>query len=286
VTEPGAHADEHFRGWMRHNLAEAAARFGLVLTGEPVFGWRLRSISTAAKARAGPCWLRVGSELSASVKDAEVGDFWTGVPDSNAIIGVPKPHILSSTEWDDLGGKRRVRADVMTVMPGRPCSTTDVLRTPLDLADNWWSELRHSIEAIGRTPTTRYASRVGCASGRVRQVFGDKVAAVLRPTAWETTHGDLHWSNVMGPDLGLLDWELWGPGPVGSDAATLYLFSLLVPDVATQVHSVFADVLDSPAGQIAQVGVASRILMRATEGEYADLAKLVRQHIAPIVDRA
>ncbi|MER5490029.1 hypothetical protein [Streptomyces sp. NPDC002490] len=40
-----AEADRRFRLWMRQNLDRAAARFGLTVTGEPVFGWRDRPIS-------------------------------------------------------------------------------------------------------------------------------------------------------------------------------------------------------------------------------------------------
>lgn len=39
-----AEADALFCEWMRGNLDHAAAHFGLTLTGEPVFGWRLRTI--------------------------------------------------------------------------------------------------------------------------------------------------------------------------------------------------------------------------------------------------
>ncbi|MGX2995579.1 hypothetical protein JNUCC64_15005 [Streptomyces sp. JNUCC 64] len=60
VTE----ADRRFRVWMRQNLDRAAARFGLTVTGEPVFGWRDRSISAPAHSPDGARWLRVASELT------------------------------------------------------------------------------------------------------------------------------------------------------------------------------------------------------------------------------
>jgi aminoglycoside phosphotransferase (APT) family kinase protein len=107
----------------------------------------------------------------------------------------------------------------------------------------------------------------------MRDVFGNAVANKYCPARWETVHGDLHWSNLLAPpDFGLLDWELWGSGPVGSDAACLYVFALLVPEIARQVHEVFADVLDTHDGQVAQLRVASRVLNRADEGEYPDLS--------------
>jgi hypothetical protein len=278
--------DEQFRAWMRDNLARAAQHFGLVVHGEPRWGWCLRSISSAAAGPHGPCWLRVGSEQDRWLAEPDLADFWTGIPDANAITGVSKPVVLASTEWEAPDQQRRVRADVMTKMTGLPCSPTDALRTLPALPDSWWVQLRRSIDLIRATPTTRYATRSASAGTRVRQVFGDRVADAMRPTEWETTHGDLHWSNVIGPECGILDWELWGPGPVGADPATLYLFGLLVPAVAGRVAEVFADVLDCPAGRVAQICVASRILFRASEGENPDLADAVRKHVQPLVESA
>lgn len=56
--------DDGFRGWMNTNLATVAGEFDLVLTGTPVYGWRLRSISSAARTRTGDRrWLRVGGRV-------------------------------------------------------------------------------------------------------------------------------------------------------------------------------------------------------------------------------
>jgi hypothetical protein len=63
----------------------------------------------------------------------------------------------------------------------------------------------------------------------------------------------------VGPDFGLLDWEQWGRAPAGTDAATLLADSLVVPELAERVRDVFGDVLDSDAGQLAQLYVAARV---------------------------
>jgi hypothetical protein len=180
-----------------------------------------------------------------------------------------------------------VRADLMTLMSGRPCSDTDEPRNAPDVSDAWWDELRRSIDLIQQTHTGRYANRATPANTRVRKVFGDAVAVAFGPTVFETGHGDLHWSNVLGPELGVLDWELWGTARVGTDPATLYLFSLLVPDVADRVWATFGNVLDSQAGKIARVRVASRILLHAREqGHYPDLTPLVEEHVQPLLAEA
>jgi hypothetical protein len=267
---------------MRSHLDHAATRWGLTITGEPVFGWCLRSISAPAEGADGPCWLRVGTERDRDLNDAKNAAFWTGIPDSAVITGVAKPRVLASTEWAEPEQKRRVRVDVMTLLPGRPCSPADVLRCEPDLPDAWWRDLRRSFDAIRAHPTTRFAER-GRASRRVRDLLG----VDLSVQEFETVHGDLHWNNVLGPEFGLLDWEMWGRGPAGMDAASLYLHSLLVPGTASLVRDVFADVLDSPAGRAAQIHVAAAVLDRARrEPEYADIADVLREHVRPLIDAA
>jgi hypothetical protein len=220
----------------------------------------------------------VGTEQTQWIEDPVVGDHWTGIPDSAAIVGVPKPEVLASTEWAVASRSRRVRADLTTMLPGRACSPTDALREPVDLPDSWWRDLRTAVDRVAATPTGRFPNRP--ANRRMRQVFGDVVADAHPTVTRATAHGDLHWANLLGPQLGILDWELWGPGPVGADAATLYLFALLVPEVAERAWETFADQLDSDTGRVALLSVASRILFRAREGENTDLAVAVERYVA------
>jgi hypothetical protein len=266
------------RAWMRSHLARATNHFAITLAGDPLWGWCLRSISAPVADRDHhPHWLRVGVERIIDID--EMPEFWRGLVDANAVTNVPKPSVVGSVEWNEPERGQRVRADLMTRVTGRPCSPTEGLSVRLAVPECWWDQLRAAVDAIRMVPTERYANRSGSGSGLVRRVFGDEVAGAYRPI--ETVHGDLHWNNLLGPDLVMLDWELWGRGPVGTDAATLYLFALLVPDTAHRVHDLFADVLDTPAGRIAQIGVASGILYRANQ--HPQLANAVREHVAPLL---
>ena len=168
---------------------------------------------------------------------------------------LPKPHVLDVYEWEEW---RQQRAELMTLAPGSPCSPTDTLRHAPDLPDRWWTQLRRTIEAVAATPTDRVHSDQALVTGRIQQHFGNSVNPVVHQ--WETVHGNLHWANLMGPDFGLLDWELWGRGPAGTDAPTLYCYSLLVPDTAERVRDTFAHVLDTDAGQLALFYVTARLL--------------------------
>lgn len=261
-------ADAQFRQWMHENLSHAADHFGLTIAGQVRYGWLDRSISAAVQAAGRQLWLRVVSED----KQWTGGDFWTGNLDANVFATVPKPQVLDVYEWAEW---RQQRAELMTLAPGSPCSPTDTLRHAPDLPDQWWTQLRTTIEAVAATPTDRVNADQALVTGRIQQHFGNSVNPMVRH--WETVHGDLHWANLMGPDFGLLDWELWGRGPAGTDAATLYCHSLLQPNTAQRVRDTFADVLDTGAGRLALVYVAARLLHRVDRGDYPDLAAPLRK---------
>ncbi|WP_394620124.1 aminoglycoside phosphotransferase [Lentzea sp. JNUCC 0626] len=263
-----------FREWMRENLGRAATHFGLDLLGEPRLGWMDRSIGALAGRGEQRFWLRVVSE---DVRWAS-GDFWTGNLDSTVLSSLAKPRVLDVYEWEE---HRQQRAEVLTLLPGRPCSQSDVLREPVDLSEAWWVELRRTVDVLASTPTDRVNADQEMVGSRIRQRFSDSTDHVV--PAWETAHGDLHWANLMGPDFGLLDWEGWGRGPAGTDAATLLSYSLLVPEMVERVWSVFGDVLESKAGRLAQIYVASRLLQRIDKGDHPDLVPALRAHIETLL---
>lgn len=265
-----AEADRRFRVWMRQNLGHAADHFGLRVTGEPVFGWRDRSIGAPTAGSHGCRWLRVVSEQTAWAS----GHGWTGNADANAVTGLAKPRVLAVHEWAE-GEWRRQRAEVMTLLPGTPCSATDTARSDLgeDLSDGWWTELRSALDRLATTTTERVGTDQEKVDRRVHAAFG--AAVDVRIQRWETVHGDLHWSNVLRP-LGILDWELWGRGPAGTDAATLYCYSLTAPPLARQVQDRFP-VLDTPDGHRALLYVAARLLHRVELGDHPQLADPLRQ---------
>ncbi|WP_030469054.1 hypothetical protein, partial [Lentzea aerocolonigenes] len=232
-----------FRQWMHENLAHAAGHFGRTVIGPPRLGWMDRSIGAAVD---GALWLRVVSEERQWVGDT----FWSGNLTANVFAELRKPYVLDVYEWEEW---RHQRAELMTLIPGSPCSPTEALRLP----DEWWTDLRKTTDVVAAMPTDRVNTDQGEVTGRIQHHYGNSVDPIVR--RWETVHGKLHWANLMGPEFGLLDWEQWGRAPAGTDAATLLSDSLVVPEVAERVRDVFADVLDSDAGQLAQLYVAARV---------------------------
>lgn len=272
-------SDERYREWMYGNLSHAARHFNATITSTPVFGWRLRSIGAAVEHSIGRLWLRVVSEYT----EWASGDIWTGNVDARAITGINKPEVLDVVEWDDEDWRRQ-RAELSTYLSTPPCSATDVLRQDLELPQHWWAELRRTADRLSTIETSRWCASQNRVTQRIKQAFGDDVDSTV--SQWETVHGDLHWANLLAPTFGLLDWELWGRGPVATDAATLFCSSLLVPTVAHTVHEVFADKLDTPAGHTAQTYVAARLLNRTEQGDHPDLVEPLRQHIQTLSEQA
>jgi len=269
VAEPHTDPDAVFRNFQRHNLARACEHFDLTVTGSPSFGWRLRSIGAPTTGPDGACWLRVVSEEPQWAQ----GHGWTGNLDANSITGVSKPRVLDVLdvfEWPE-GDWRNQRAEVMTLVPGSTCSPVDVLNADPDLSAAWWTNLHETLDTVAAIPAERTHADQHRVTQRITDRFGPAVDTTV--AEWTTAHGDLHWSNVMAPRLAILDWELWGRGPAGTDAATLYCYALLAPRTASTVRALFADVLDTPTGRVAQLYVIARLLRRVDGGDYPELAE-------------
>lgn len=270
--------NEDQRNWMREQLQVAAEHFSVKPVGEPVFGWRARTIGSRVSNGDDDVWLRV----SWAEHHWAEGNYWTGNKDAAAIVGVPKPTVLDLYEWGEEGYFRN-RAEVMTLIHDRPCSETQELRGDLTLPAQWWHSLRDALDALSQHQTERTITSQETVSRRLLAFFGDQVDP--RVDRWVTAHGDLNWSNLTAPNMNLLDWESFGVAPAGYDAATLYVLSLRVPDTAAIVHETFAAVLDSPDGVRSQLHVIGRFLKRVELGEFADMAGVWHHHARSLLGK-
>ncbi|WP_018683949.1 phosphotransferase [Actinokineospora enzanensis] len=275
MTTDTGDADARFRQWMRENLDRAAKHFGVTVTGEPLLGWIGRTVSAPVTKNGADYWLRVASEDQRWAS----GNHWTGNLAANVFTDLAKPQVLDMVEWEEW---RLQRAEIMTRMPGCPCSPTDVLRAAVDFPDEWWAELRRTTDTVAAMRTERVNSTQEKVTERLAQRFGHAIDPTV--LTWETVHGDLHWANLLCPEFGLLDWELWGRGPVGTDAATLLSYSLLVPETAERVREVYADVLGTSVGRLAQLYVIARLSRRIEGGDYPDLAEPLKRHAAALLE--
>jgi len=77
-----------------------------------------------------------------------------GTVDANDVAGIVKPRVLDIYEWSDQDWRDQ-RTEVMTILPGKPCSPIDALLREQDLQCEWWSALRRSLDTLATTPTQR-----------------------------------------------------------------------------------------------------------------------------------
>ena len=82
-------------------------------------------------------------------------------------------------------------------------------------------------EVMTLAPGTVIPPRVHYIATNTRAHFDVEIDhAVFDQVTWTTTHSDLHWGNVTGPELCVLDWESWGRAPAGYDTSILLCASL------------------------------------------------------------
>ncbi len=268
---------------MRAAREHAAGLLGCVPDLPSAWGYEGRTVGGIAEWAGRWAWLRV---LATPAERRMRDKLRSGTATAAGLLpaAVPRPSLWQIADWESDG--YAYRAELTEYVPAPVCSATPGLAAAPSLPDSWWSALRTAVDAVAATTPP---------SGRdpvISQAWLDRMPRFLGPAAegmdttvpaWTLAHGDLHWSNLTAAPLTILDWEGIGLAPAGFDAATLYAYSLPVPAVADQVRRVFADVLDCPAGQFAELAVAASILQAAERDPvHARLAPAVRAHAAAL----
>ncbi|MFD8500406.1 hypothetical protein [Amycolatopsis sp. NPDC059657] len=260
-------AVEQRRLWLEHQLQAAADRFGVTTRGDTVNTYDMRSAGRPARTSDGePVWLRVVLEDP----DYQPHCRWDGNVTANAIANVPKPTVHQWADWaaGEYAPGRRVRGEVMDLAPGAAVSQESILHDDPGLPDQWWSDLTAAVAALAAHPVPEPDDfdLAAVIMGHVEAHFGVTLdPALFASLAWTAAHTDLHWANLAGPQLSIMDWETWRRAPAGYDAATLYCASLLHPPTARRVRDTFASVLDTATGRVALLGVAARYLCLTTD---------------------
>ncbi|WP_424937721.1 MULTISPECIES: hypothetical protein [Bacteria] len=256
-------------------FSSALTRFGAVGEGRPQVGWHGRTAGLRVfSSEHGRAWLRI---VMARPELAR-GDWWNGNLEAPDPVAMRRPRVLAWDEW--ALGSSVVRAELMELLPGAACSPSPELRNAPGLSEEWWDALEDTLQALASHRTGRAVTTPESIVHRAHVLFG--VKHDLADVVWTTCHGDLHWANLFAPAFALVDWESWGCAPAGSDIVTLYLHSLLVPDIAEGIRDRFPGVFASRSGEVAIVYAGSRMLARAMSGDYPDLIdpihRTIREH--------
>lgn len=270
-------AVEQRRVWLLGQLDAAANRFDIAITGTAVNTYDMRSAgATAHSRRVGDVWLRVVVEDP----DYQPACRWDGNLEANRIRGVPKPEVLHWTDWHNAGTYlrgRRIRAEVMTLAPGISLAPDAVLLDDPHLPESWWHQLHDALTTLAAHPTNpdHELGAIEYTTHGVHEHFGFTLDPdTFANLTWSTAHADLHWGNLRGPELCILDWESWRPAPAGYDLATLYCTSLLHSPTAQRIRA--APDLATPTGRFALLHAICRYLNAMGDG--SDLDRL-RPHL-------
>ena len=143
--------------------------------------------------------------------------------------------------------------------------------------------MRRGLNAVATVDTNRYTIDQQFLDHFMPRYLGTPLDT--RPSSWQTSHGDLHWANLCGPELCILDWEGWGLGPTGYDAAMLHSYSLLDPALSRLVRHELADTLNTAEGQFAELVTITELLLSADLGGTMALVKSLRRRASEILGR-
>ena len=184
---------------------------------------------------------------------------WTGFECASVLTNVAMPQLFRSLRWVD--DRRRIvwRADEMQLITSGRVSSSGSITTAPELSDLWWRTLRSSLDHLSRHVTERVTMPQEHITRRLTEVFPEETFSTTI-TEWATAHADLHWGNLTAPECCILDWENWGRAPRGYDAATLWGFSLGVPEVAERVAEEFREDLATRSGMVSQLLFCANVL--------------------------
>ncbi|MEU9992891.1 hypothetical protein AB0E10_40155 [Streptomyces sp. NPDC048045] len=229
--------------------------------GGEFWGWVGRTLGAPARTAAGqPAWLR----LVSAPDDKASGKLWDGARDAQDAFGDldgHRPALLAVHDDADDGTAYRAELSVRVDQP--VLSDDPILQHDLQLPDSWWTGLAGTLEKVAAVDTDRVAIRQQYMDRAIPEFVGISAPAV---TSWNASHADVHWANITSSPLRILDWEGWGRSPEGFDAATLYAYTLLQPNTAARVRTVFP-VLGSPAGLAAEATVCAQLLQTVARGD-------------------
>ncbi|MCO8303641.1 hypothetical protein [Streptomyces sp. RKCA744] len=255
---------------MRAHHARAAKALDVQTEpGGEFWGWAGRTLGAPARTATGaPAWLRLVSAPEGKAS----GKLWDGTLDAQHVFGDldgHRPALLAVHDAVDDGTAYRAELSVRVDEP--VLSDDPILRHDLQLPDSWWADLAGTLAKVSAVDTDRVAVRQQYMDRAIPQFVGIPAPAAI---CWTTAHSDVHWANLTEP-LRILDWEGWGQAPEGFDAATLYAYTLLQPDTAARLRTVFP-ILGSPAGLAAEATVCAQLLQTVARGDNRALEDQLR----------
>ena len=138
------------------------------------------------------------------------------------------------------------------------------------VSDEFLIELREALQWLQGVSTDRVNTRFDLVRRRISERWS--INLDYSDCVWETIHGDLHWKNIAGPRLEIIDWEGWGIGLQHQDLAFLIALSSLDQVLESRIRRVFGGSVVGRSLTLAELFVTAELLrMPENYGDHPDL---------------
>lgn len=216
--------------------------FGWNCEGSPVFGWNQKSISKKATNLKGEvCWIKL--IMNACLKE------WEGEVMAMHLPFSFKPKLISYNDTFFLLTTEYIEEPIFGKKPW-------LLEKESNVSVSFLNSLKQNLSRIHQTPTHRIHSRFDLVKRRIFERWD--ISLSENECHWQTIHGDLHWSNLTKNYI--LDWESWGMGLVGLDAATLVAFSGMYPKIVEKIYKTLCIDIPPKTLALASLFITSELL--------------------------
>ena len=233
--------------------------------GHPSFGWNDKSVGSEARTRnGGVFWAKMFS----APRDKASGREWEGEKTAShwPVPWKPKVHGLH-----EFGEEIRTQLIISDKVSGAIIGERQHwLAAGSLVSDEFLIELREALRWLQGVSTDRVNTRFDLVGRRVSERWAINID--YADCVWETIHGDLHWKNIAGPRLEIIDWEGWGIGLQHQDLAFLIAISSLDQILESRIRRVFRGSVVARSLTLAELFVTAELL-RTSEihGDHPDL---------------
>lgn len=250
---------------LHQRLCHELRRLNYEPVGNPSFGWNNKSIGSEVRTTGGGVFW---AKMFSTPKEKATGRDWEGEKTASHWPVPWKPKLHHVYEF---GEDIRTQLIIADKVAGAIIGGSQHKISPDGaVSDEFLIELREALRWLQGVSTDRVNTRFDLVRRRVSERWA--INLDYADCVWETIHGDLHWKNIAGPQLEIIDWEGWGIGLQHQDLAFLIAISSLDQILARRIRTVFRGSVSARSLTLAELFVTAELLRAAENyGEHPDL---------------
>lgn len=250
---------------LHQQLCRELRRLNYEPVGHPSFGWNDKSVGSEVRTSSGRV---LWAKMCSAPRDKANGREWEGEKTAShwQVPWKPKVHYLH-----EFGEEIRTQLIIIDKVSGAIIGERQHwLASGSSIPDAFLIELREALRWLQGVSTDRVNTRFDLVRRRISERWSINID--YADCVWETIHGDLHWKNIAGPRLEIIDWEGWGIGLEHQDLAFLIALSSLDQVLESRIRRVFRGSVVARSLTLAELFVTAELLRTSeTHGEHPDL---------------